>query len=80
MFLPFYCTAYILLDGFGIGVYSYFKDYAVNITSGIVSSSTSVFVNALSVFLNGHGGIDSVLNGKGGASVEGSGTQVNYVC
>lgn len=45
--------------GFGVGVYTYFRDHQVNVTSGIVAPVTDdvQFVNSLSVFLNGNGGL-----------------------
>jgi hypothetical protein len=72
-------------QGWGVGVYSFFRDHNVTAKSGIVCPPAleKSFVNPLSVFLNGHGGIQHVINDKGGASTEGAGagkTAVNYVC
>tara|TARA_B110000091_G_C13790871_1_gene465574 strand:+ start:182 stop:1993 length:1812 start_codon:yes stop_codon:yes gene_type:complete len=69
--------------GYGIGVYCFFKSHQVNVTSGIVTppmSATMAFHNSLSVFLNGYGGIEHVLNRQGGASVKGGDNMVHYVC
>jgi len=67
--------------GYGVGVYSFFRDYNVSVASGIVAPAAleASFVHPLSVFLNGHGGIEHVINGKGGASF-GPSTSVHYVC
>ena len=65
---------------YGVGVYSFFRDHVVNVTSGIVAPATSKFVNPMSVFLNGNGGIDHILNDQGGASVAGVQPQVHYLC
>eukprot|EP00943_MAST-04B_sp_MAST-4B-sp1_P006875 g6875.t1 len=70
-------------EGFGIGVYCYFRDYNVTVKSGIVTPAQveSSFVHPLTVFLNGHGGILHVLNDKGDASIAGNGGgQVHYLC
>jgi hypothetical protein len=65
---------------YGVGVYSFFRDHVVNITSGIVAPASSKFVNPMSVFLNGNGGIDHILNDQGAASVAGVQPQVHYLC
>ena len=49
------------------------------ITSSPHQALEGSFVNPLTVFLNGHGGIQHVINDKGAASV-GPQTSVNYVC
>ena len=67
-------------EGFGVGVYSFFRDHVVNVTSGIVAPQSCKFINPLSVFLSGNGGIDHVLNDRGDASVEGVQPQVHYLC
>jgi len=65
-------------QGWGAGVYSFFRDYAVTTTNAIVSPSTSKFVNSLTVFLSGLGEIVHVINGQGSAvNVSGQNT---YVC
>lgn len=68
-------------DGWGIGVYCFFRDHNVSVASGIAVPEALVqrFSAPLSVFLNGHGGIEHVINRHGGASV-GPQTSVNYVC
>lgn len=67
--------------GWGVGVYSFFRDHNVTVESGIVcpASLARNFVAPLSVFLNGNGGIRHVINGEGDASF-GPGTSVNYAC
>lgn len=52
---------------FGIGVYSFFEYNDVVVETGIsvpVKPGVTVY-NALSVFLNGYGGIRSIINGLG---------------
>ena len=67
--------------GWGVGVYSFFRDHNVTVQSGIVCPAAleKSFVAPLAVFLNGHGGFRHVLNDKGHASF-GPATSVNYVC
>jgi len=68
--------------GYGVGVYAYFRDHNVTVASGIVCPAAleSSFVAPLSVFLNGNGGIEHVINDKGEASTQASESQVHYVC
>jgi len=68
-------------QGWGVGVYAFFRDHNVTVESGIVCPPAleSSFVAPLSVFLNGNGGIRHVINDKGGASF-GPDTSVHYVC
>jgi hypothetical protein len=49
---------------YGVGVYSYFRDNWVTVASGIKAPSRSgvYFHNSLSVFLNGNGAINHVIN------------------
>lgn len=51
---------------YGVGVYSYFRDHNVFVKSGILSpvGSGIQFINAFTRYLNGNGGIGSVLNGN----------------
>lgn len=65
-------------QGFGAGVYSYFRDNAVTTVNGIMTASTAKFQNSFSCFLNGKGQISHVINNNG-AAVNAPGTQV-YVC
>lgn len=68
-------AGYTVADGvarhhaLGVGVYSYFRDHKVTAQSGIraPASLTSSFVQPLSVFLNGHGSIEHIINGLGAA-------------
>lgn len=66
--------------GYGVGVYSYFRDYPVVVESAIVSPSlpSTAFVNSLTVFLNGQGQISHVIN-QVGASVS-TPASTSYVC
>lgn len=66
--------------GYGLGVYSYFRDHAVRVASGIVvPEHPNVFMNnCLTVFLNGLGDIEHVINTTGGTSR--TGQSPNYVC
>ena len=68
-------------SGWGVGVYSFFRNSSVIASSGIVAPAAleGSFVNPLSVKLNGHGGIAHVLNDKGAGSF-GPQSSVNYVC
>lgn len=54
----------------GVGVYSFFRDYNVTTESGIVAPAflEASFVAPLTVYLNGNGGLNHVINDKGGAS------------
>jgi hypothetical protein len=67
-------------NAWGVGVYSYFRDYAVTVANGIQTGSSSgvVFVNPLTVFLNGEGQITHIINGKGN-TVNTAG-QTEYEC
>ena len=68
-------------QAYGTGVYCFFRDHVVNVTSAIVAPAAleSSFVNPLTVFLNGNGGIRHILNDKGNFSF-GPQTAVNYLC
>ena len=65
---------------YGIGAYSFFRDNIVIVENGIKTPETSgiTFVNSLSVFLNGNGRINHVIDGQGYASSAIFGQ--NYVC
>jgi hypothetical protein len=65
----------------GVGVYSFFRDYDVTTPNGIVSGSSGdvVFVNSFTKYLSGNGQITHVINDKGD-SVSSKGTQIAYVC
>ena len=66
--------------GYGIAVYSYFRDYDVWVNSGIKSSSkhTLNLENSYTRFLNGKGGIRHVVNDQG--SQIGGGSYDSYLC
>ena len=72
--------------GYGIGVYSFFRDHNVTVKSGIKvpHQLESNFVHPFTVFLNGHGGILHIINDKGNASTYSkqkiSGGNVHYLC
>ena len=55
-------------EGYGIGVYHYFRDFPVVTTTGIVAPDTATFVSPLGVFLNGQGTMQHILNHQGGAT------------
>jgi len=65
-------------QGWGLGVYSFFRDNAVTTANGIISPSTAKYQNSFTCFLSGLGQISHVLNNQGNA-VTTSGTQ-SYVC
>ncbi len=67
-------------EAYGVGVYSYFRDHPVDVKAGIIAPPlTQVnFVDSVTVFLNGEGAIDHVIDSEGDA-VRGNG-QTAYVC
>ena len=67
-------------EAWGIGAYSFFRDFQVNVESGIRTPQRSgiKFTNSLSVFLNGNGGINHVINDQGDPTK--AGVQVAYQC
>ncbi len=54
-----------LADRYGVGVYHFFRDYAVTVESGFVAPPTATFHAPLTVFLNGLGTINHILNEEG---------------
>ena len=66
--------------GFGIGAYSYFRDNEVDMKAGIKAPAKKdiSFVNSLTVFLNGKGQIDHVIDAAGNAVSSNGDTA--YVC
>ena len=64
---------------YGVGVYHYFRDYAVEVASAIVAPGAAFFANAFAVYLNGKGTITHVLNGQGSTTSAGGAHQA-YVC
>lgn len=66
--------------GYGIGVYSYFRDHEVNVESGIRAPNHPgvQFTNSFSKFLSGHGSIKHVISGQG--STTSRGHTINFVC
>lgn len=67
-------------SAYGIGVYHYFRDYPVQVKSGIrcPPSLQDNFVGPVSVYLNGLGTIEHVVNDSGAATSAG-GDQTAYV-
>ena len=70
---------------YGLGVYSFFRDNDVSMRSGIKVPSSPDYpdadiqlTNSLTVFLNGKGGIKSVINDDNQSVVQGS--QIQYHC
>jgi len=54
-------------EAYGVGVYSFFRDSEVFVPMGIRTPSRPgvKFVNPFTKYLNGHGGIKSIINGVG---------------
>ena len=72
-------------DAFGVGVYHFFRDYAVEVESGIVvpKALESRFIHPLGVYLNGKGKVGHVINQLGNATEASDtipGVIVEYVC
>jgi hypothetical protein len=71
-------------EAYGIGVYHYFRDYAVTVKAAIVSPAhlESSFVAPLAVFLNGLGTVEHILNDKGNATKKAStpGAVAQWLC
>jgi len=67
-------------QAYGMGVYCYFRDYAVTTANAIStgSSSSIQFTNSVSIFLNGMGQITHVINGQG--DTVSSPAETSYVC
>jgi len=55
-------------QAYGVGVYHFFRDYAVTVPSGIIAPAAleDSFVSPFGVYLNGKGRINHVLNQNGG--------------
>jgi len=72
-------VAYRVADGVashkasGVGVYHFFRDYPVTVSSGIVcpASLEASFQYPMGAFLNGKGTVSHVINNKGDASKQG---------
>lgn len=66
--------------GYGVGAYTYFRDNAVTVNSGIKTSGHGGvhFTNSLSVFLNGNGQCNHVIDNAGATSRNGQ--TPNWVC
>ena len=73
-------------DAWGTGVYHFFRDHNVTVASGIVAPAALVssFTSPLSVYLNGNGTIQHVINGYGDhtgyGGVLGTGGEPAYYC
>ena len=68
-------------EAYGVGVYTYFRDYNVTVASGISCPTDliSSFTAPLAVFLNGKGIMDNIIDNVGGKTWWG-GQHVQYVC
>lgn len=57
-------------EGYGVGVYHYFRDYAVTVATGIScpASLEKNFKSPLGVYLNGKGTMTNIINDKGQAT------------
>jgi len=66
--------------GYGIGVYSFFRDNSVDVESGIRAPNHPgvQFTNSFSKFLSGHGSIKHVINGQGSSTYNSH--NINFVC
>ena len=64
---------------YGLGVYSYFRDYTVKMDTGIKAPSGSgiKFTNTFNKMLNGNGGIEHVINTYGGSAYS---FGMSYLC
>ena len=67
-------------NAYGVGVYQFFRDHAVTVKSGIQvpDALVSSFVSPFTVFLNGLGKIEHVINNLGDTTA--SGVVTAYVC
>ncbi|CAK0810061.1 unnamed protein product [Prorocentrum cordatum] len=67
-------------EAHGIGVYHYFRDYAVTVQSGIACPEwlENSFDSPLSVYLTGKGKVLHILNDRG--DMTGDGSQVTWLC
>merc|ERR1712070_779712 len=52
-------------EGYGVGVYHYFRDYAVTTETAIGAPTSAKFTSPLCVFLNGKGTVEHVVNEDG---------------
>eukprot|EP00756_Hemistasia_phaeocysticola_P042940 Hpha_TRINITY_DN16998_c0_g1::TRINITY_DN16998_c0_g1_i1::g.56244::m.56244 len=66
--------------GWGLGVYSFFRDHTVTVKSGIVAPKAleKNFVNCLTVHLSGNGTIEHILNEQGAQTNQSA--MVEYLC
>ena len=66
--------------GYGLGVYTYFRDHTVWMDSAIKAPTSSDihFTNTLGVYLSGSGGMHHLVNGEGWGID--SGHRTNYLC
>jgi len=67
-------------EAFGVGAYSFFRDYVVAQPDGIIAPEVAgvTFTNSLSVFLNGNGQINHVIDEDGDMAIQGH--NVQYYC
>lgn len=68
-------------NAYGVGVYSYFRDYEVYTPTGIIAPTSNPgvqFVQPFTIFLSGLGGITHILNDRGDPVNESY--PVNYIC
>jgi len=63
---------------YGVGVYSFFRDYNVAAASGFAGPSSTKFIAPFTRYLSGNGQINHVVNGQG-ATVNG-GNPLAYLC
>lgn len=67
-------------DAWGVGVYTFFRDYSVTVINGIQTPATNGinFVDSLAVYLNGGGGIVNIIDHDG--KQVSSSQQVSWEC
>jgi len=61
-------SAVTQFQGYGFGVYCYFRDYVVTVANGIVTSPSAQVTSPLTVFLSGNGQITYIINDQGAAA------------
>jgi len=75
-------TSVLNHTAYGVGVYSFFRDYDVTVNTAISTPTGSgiQFFSSLTVFLNGNGGINHVINQLGNAVNMSTIGVPNYYC
>jgi len=63
---------------YGVGVYSFFRDYTVATPSGFVAPAGTKFVDPFNRFLSGNGQITHIVNGQG--NTVNNANPLAYIC